>query len=207
MDGYPTILMTVDADGMSVILLTGGSSRRMGTDKASLAFGNDSLLSFHLEQMSSTFPVVVVGEQSEAWPEVTFIRENPIGTGPVAAVAAAMELVNTPVVLLLAVDTPFAFSHLLGFELGQNSHALIPRDPSGQTQYLAGIYRSEPLRRALAELGSPEGKSMRELISHLQSIEYRQMDSNNYESFMDFNTPEELSTAREYLRSQPTVMP
>jgi molybdopterin-guanine dinucleotide biosynthesis protein A len=195
--------VTVDTSLPSVILLTGGSSRRMGSDKASLVFGGDTLLAFHLEQIPSEFSVVVVGEPIGTWPEVTCTREDPPGAGPVAAIASGLEYVSTPMVLILAVDTPFAFPQLLRWELAQTSNALIPRDPSGKAQFLAGLYRSDPLRLALERLGSPENKSMRELTSHLPLIDYHELSPENAQDFMDLDTPEDLATARALLVSRP----
>ena len=199
--------MTVDTCLLSVILLTGGSSHRMGSDKASLEFGGDTLLTFHLKQIPSELPVVVVGEPIDTWREATYTREDPPGAGPVAAIASGLEHVTTPVVLILAVDTPFALPQLLRLELGPNSHALIPRDLGGKAQYLAGLYRSDSLRRALEQLGAPDNKSMRELTSHLQSIDYHELSPETAQDFMDLDTPEDLATARELLASHPKVMP
>ncbi len=206
-DSYPAILVTVDTCLLSVILLTGGSSRRMGSDKASLEFGDDTLLAFQLKQIPSTFPVVVVGETIDTCREVTYAREDPPGAGPVAAIASGLEHVSTPVVLILAVDTPFALPQLLQLELGPESHALIPRDPSGKAQFLAGLYCSDSLRRALGELGTPDNESMRELTSHLQSINYYELSPEKAQDFMDLDTPKDLETARESLASHPKVMP
>jgi molybdopterin-guanine dinucleotide biosynthesis protein A len=206
-DSYLTSLVTVDTHLLSVILLTGGSSRRMGGDKAGLEFGNDTLLTFHLKQIPREFPVVVVGEPIDNRLGVTCTREDPPGAGPVAAIASGMEAVTTPVVLVLAVDTPFALPQLLRLELGPESHALIPRDPSGKAQYLAGLYRSDSLRLALGRLGSPDNKSMRELTSHLQLIDYHELSPKDAQDFMDLDTPEDLATARELLASRPKVMP
>ena len=175
----------------------------MGSDKASLVFGGDTLLAFHLEQIPSEFSVVVVGEPIGTWPEVTCTREDPRGAGPVAAIASGLEHVSTPLVLILAVDTPFAFPQLVRWELAPNSNALIPRDPSGKSQYLAGLYRSDPLRGALELLGSPENRSVRELTSHLKSIDYHELSPENAQNFMDLDTPEDLATARALLVSRP----
>lgn len=206
-DSYPASLVTVDTCLLSVILLTGGSSRRMGSDKASLEFGGDTLLTFHLKQIPSEFPVVVVGESIDTWPNVTCTREDPPGAGPVAAIASGLEHVTTPMVLILAVDTPFALPQLLRLELGPGSPALIPRDTSGKAQYLAGLYRSDSLRRALGQLGTPDNKSMRELTSHLESIDYYELGPENAQDFLDLDTPENLATARALLAVPPKVMP
>ena len=206
-DSCPTSLVTVDRDERSVILLTGGSSLRMGMDKASLEFGGDTLLAFTLKQIPSEIPVVVVGESVDTWPEVTYTREDPPGAGPVAAIASGMEAVTTPEVLILAVDTPFALPRLLGWELAANSQALIPRDPSGKSQYLAGLYRSDSLRLALGQLGVPDNKSMRELTSHLQSVEHHNLSPKDAHDFVDLDTLEDVATARKLLARHPKVMP
>ncbi len=200
-------LTPVNKSAVSVILLTGRSSRRMGSDKASLDFGNDTLLKFQLDQIPHGIPIVVVGETIEAGPELRFTREDPPGSGPVAAIAAGLELVITPEVLLLAVDAPFVLPQSLGLDLAPHANALIPRDQGGKAQYLAGLYRSDPLRLALEQLGSPEGKSMRELISNLPNAEYLEISPKNSEYFIDLDTPDDLATARELLRKHPKVGP
>ncbi len=206
-EGNPTSLMPVNKSDLSVILLTGGSSRRMGSDKASLDFGNDTLLKFQLDQIPHGFLVIVVGESIEAGPELMFTREDPPGSGPVAAIAAGMALVNSPVVLLLAVDAPFALPQLLDLDLAPHANALIPRDQGGKVQYLAGIYRTDPLRCALERLGSPEGKSMRELISNLPNVELLALTVENAKYFIDVDTPADLATAREFMSKHPKVDP
>ncbi len=207
MDVYPTSLMPVNKSDLSVILLTGGLSRRMGSDKARLEFGHDTLLKFQLGQIPHGFPVIVVGEHDDAPLEVRFTREDPPGSGPVAAVAAGLELVITSKTLLLAVDAPFVLPQLLNLDLGPNDNALIPRDQGGKVQYLAGIYRTDPLRCALERLGSPEGKSMRELISNLPNVELLALTVENAKYFIDVDNPQDLATAREFMRKHPKLGP
>jgi molybdopterin-guanine dinucleotide biosynthesis protein A len=202
-----TSLEPVDKSNLTVILLTGGSSRRMGRDKASLEFGNHTLLKFQLEQVPNELTVIVVGEPIAAGDHITFIREDPAGSGPVAAVAAAMALVNTPLILLLAVDAPFAMPRLLNVSLASSTNALIPVDRSGHAQYLAGIYRTDPLRIAVNQIASPVGVSVRELMSHLPCVEYREIPPGEAEFFIDLDTPEDLAIAREILGRHPKVGP
>ena len=211
-DSNPTSLVAVNSGELSVILLAGGSSRRMGSNKANIEFGDGTLLTFQLKQIPSTYSVVVVGETIDIRPEktgptITCTRENPPGAGPVAALAAGLELVNTPAIALIAVDAPFALPRLLQCTLDPNSHALIPREHGGKIQYLAGLYRSESLRLALKQLGSPANKSMRELTAHLPSIDYLELGTEDASDFMDIDTPQDLVTAREFLRTHPRVMP
>jgi molybdenum cofactor guanylyltransferase len=197
----------VDKSDLSVVLLTGGTSRRMGTDKAQLEFGTDTLLMFQLAQIPRGISVIVVGETQETVREVDFTRESPAGSGPVAAIAAGLDRVKSTEVALLAVDTPFAATHVLELELPIGSDAVIPQDQGGKPQFLAGVYRSKSLRTAMARLGSPAGKSMRELVAEIPEIEYVQLTQANAEFFLDIDTPEDLATARELLGKRPKVGP
>ncbi len=108
---------------------------------------------------------------------------------------------------MLAVDAPFAIPRIFRCTLVPNAHALLPREQGGKVQYLAGLYRSESLRRALGQLGPPANRSMRELTEHLPSIDYLELGPEDYRDFMDIDTPQDLVTAREFLRSHPRVKP
>ena len=67
----------------------------MRTDKASVKLGNDTLLDFQLAQIPTGVPTIVVGEAVTTHPEVVFTREDPPGSGPVAAVSAGLALTRT----------------------------------------------------------------------------------------------------------------
>ena len=192
---------------VSVILLTGGSSRRMGTDKASVKLGNDTLLDFQLAQIPTGVPTIVVGEAVAARPEVVFTREDPPGSGPVAAVSAGLAHTRTSEVVLLAVDAPFALPQLLRLHLDPDDTALIPQDLAGKPQYLAGLYRSTALQAALDGLGDPTNTSMRELITHLPQAKYFALTPENADYFMDLDTPEDLAAAQALLPPHPKVAP
>ena len=204
---HQTRLEPVEKTDLSVILLTGGTSRRMGRDKADLPFGPDTLLMFQLARIPLGIQIIVVGESHDSLPDVVFTRENPVGSGPVAAVAAGLEFVDSPCVVLLGVDTPFALPHLLSLELAPAVDALIPRDLKGKPQYLTGIYRTQSVRWALDRIGPPVGKSMRQLIGELLTVEHVQLTSGNAESFLDIDTPADLAAALEMLRRHPKVGP
>jgi len=204
---HQTRLGPVEKTDLSVILLTGGTSARMGRDKADLPFGPDTLLMFQLARIPPGIQIIVVGESHDSLPAVVFTRENPVGSGPVAAVAAGLEFVDSPCVVLLGVDTPFALPHLLSLELAPAVDALIPRDLMGKLQYLTGIYRTQSVRWALDRIGPPVGKSMRQLIGELPTVEHVQLTSGNAESFLDIDTPADLAAALEMLRRHPKVGP
>lgn len=112
---------------------------------------------------------VVVGPSREDLQDddLVQVREDPPFGGPVAALAAAMDRVRAPVVLVLACDMPdvaSAVQSLLAEPMGEAEAVLAEDD--GRVQYLVGLYRRDALERALAAT-SASGASMRSLLSGL----------------------------------------
>lgn len=92
----------------TVLLLTGGASRRLGRDKATAHVGGERLVDRLVGMLPPEMPVVVVGPRIDSLArEVAFAREDPPGSGPLAGIGAGLERVRTPLVAVLAVDMPF----------------------------------------------------------------------------------------------------
>jgi molybdopterin-guanine dinucleotide biosynthesis protein A len=87
-------------------LLTGGRSRRMGVDKATLAVNGEALAVRIARVLTAVAaPVVEVGPGVSGLPSV---REEPAGAGPLAAVLAAVDALDGPhSLLVVACDLPF----------------------------------------------------------------------------------------------------
>ncbi|MFW7415640.1 molybdenum cofactor guanylyltransferase [Demequina sp. SO4-18] len=166
------------------IVLTGGGARRLGgTDKASVEVGGSTLLSHALSAAASCAPVVVVGPTADAPPGVTFAREEPAGGGPVAGIAAGLHALDLSGfhddvpshVLVLACDMPHAREAvpalMAAVATQRHDDGAWGVDPAGRRQPLLALYRRESLRRALEELGEPQGASMRALASGLTMMD------------------------------------
>jgi molybdenum cofactor guanylyltransferase len=104
--------------GVAGLLLTGGGSRRLGVDKAGLVVDGVTLADRGADLLRSVCnPMLEVGTGHSALPAV---REDPPGSGPLAALAAGGEELtrrgHRGAALLLAVDLPamtVAFLELL----------------------------------------------------------------------------------------------
>jgi molybdopterin-guanine dinucleotide biosynthesis protein A len=129
--------------------------------------------------------------------KITFVQENPPGGGPVAAIAAAMALVESPDVFLIATDMPFA-GEIVNRLLVQNfsSNALIPVDALGKRQPLCARYKTRALLQALKILGDPNDKSMRSLLAELdkqelETIEELLVEDSMLSKLVDIDTKED----------------
>jgi molybdopterin-guanine dinucleotide biosynthesis protein A len=154
------------------VVLAGGAARRLnGADKPSLVLDDRALLDRVVDALTGAVETVVVGPARTTARRVLWTREEPPGGGPVAALAAGLELVSQPTVVVLAADLPFvdtAVGPLLDALDGADAAVLV--DGDGRHQPLAAAYRTAPLRAALTSLPAVEGASMRSLLSGLSVV-------------------------------------
>lgn len=160
------------------LIIGGGRSERMGTNKGELTLEGRTLLERAVDAVTDAGLVVIVAEETElqpaeAWPEVRFTLENPPHGGPVAGIAAGVaqlsERGDHEEVIVLPVDSPSASDaagELAAAKPGRDGVVL--QDPQGYPQYLLGRYTLGALRRALSELGRVRDVSVRRLGELLQ---------------------------------------
>jgi len=155
------------AGRIAAVVLAGGASTRFGSDKLATRRAGTTLLdsvlrgaAMHAER------VVVVGplserEESGRAPEVIRTIEDPPGGGPVAAVAAALAVIDAEIVLLLAGDAPngpdAAPALLDVLRADDAAAAAILVDPGGRPQMLCGAYRTAMVRSRLDDLARERG--------------------------------------------------
>lgn len=160
------------------MVLSGGTSQRLGRDKATTHVGGSTLLARVLAGVPAAVPVVVVGPRIADLPDrVTWCREDPPGSGPLAGIGAGVQHTRTATVGVLATDMPFAVgvvAHAMGLLAAAEPgvDAVLPIDPGGRRQPLAGAYRADALRGALARLAPLTGKPVRAVLEHLRVMEW-----------------------------------
>ncbi|MER7847642.1 NTP transferase domain-containing protein [Kitasatospora sp. NPDC096077] len=184
-----------------VIVPAGGAGRRLGgVDKPGLLVGESTLLDRVLAACVGARSTVVVGPvRPTARVGVRWTRERPPGGGPVAAVAAGLDLVTAEVVLLFAADLPFldrrTVDRLVAAldDAGASVEAAVLVDAGGRDQPLAAAYRTAALRSALVGLGDPAGRPLWRLVGGLAGVRVADTDNVAY----DCDTWEDLEQARE----------
>ena len=96
---------------ISAVLLAGGESRRMGKDKAVIAFRGRPLWEIQLELLRQLEPdeLFVSAKADPAWrpADAQFVADQPPSRGPMSGIAAALTQTKSDHLLALAIDTPF----------------------------------------------------------------------------------------------------
>jgi molybdopterin-guanine dinucleotide biosynthesis protein A len=151
------------------LVLSGGAATRLGgVAKGDLEVGGRRLIERALSALRSARLVVVVGPRLERVQGVEWVREEPPGGGPVAALHAGLVLVRRPLVVVLAVDMPFVteavVERLVNAAAATDGAVL----SNGRDQYLCAAYSAEVLRANLRKLDAVRGASMRRLLEGLR---------------------------------------
>ncbi len=179
------------------VVLAGGASRRMGGgDKTALAVGGTSLLNRVLRAVAGAAQIIVVGQERATDAEVRWVRENPPGGGPAAALAAGLDLVTAPLVVLLAADLPF-LDATAGDRIVRHAApaGAVLVDDAGKPQWLVGAWPARLLRAAFT--GEQAGASLHRGLEPLQPRLLRS-DAAPPEWF-DIDEPADVTAARELL--------
>jgi len=166
----------------AVLLAGGRASRVQGADKTGFTSGDATLLDRAVEASAGARTLVVVGLREGRVPPAGALltREEPAWSGPVAALAAGLDVVEVaaPWTLVLACDVPRApeavQALLAGDGDGERRDGLLAIDSDGRRQPLLGLYRTCALETRLAALradGPLAGLSLRRLLDGLDLLE------------------------------------
>lgn len=182
------------------IVLAGGNARRMGgLDKPALMIGGRRLLDIAIDALDGASQTVVVGPTVPTERGVRWAREDPVGGGPVSALAAALPLLRSPLVVVVASDLPFVTAGAVDslVRMMDDAIAAMAIDHNGRDQPLLACYDRRALATAIPS--QPHEKSMRSLLDALGADgAVRRIDLGGEPPVtLDCDTADDLSHARE----------
>jgi molybdopterin-guanine dinucleotide biosynthesis protein A len=187
------------------IILAGGKSRRLGTDKASLIFDGRPLLDIVIERLSGVCSEVIVASGRAAEGRKTplpvrFVADLAPGRGPLGGVQAGLAAATAEFALVVACDMPFLNPGLLAYmaSLPRRYQALVPR-AAGRWHPAHAIYARSCLS-TVEELLARRNSSMRDLLSRLDVRELSEDELRRHDpeglSLFNVNEPRDLERAR-----------
>ena len=189
----------------TAIILAGGDSQRMGSDKADLLLGGQTLLQRVIATMQEIFPHVIVSVR-QVRPEIDLPQvcdEQPgdgmPGAGPLAGLAAGLGHITTPWAFAVACDMPFVAPALVEqLAKYRSDHQAVVPVVQGYPQPLAAFYAGSCLpvmRDNLAgQDGSLRGVLKRLDVCYVDEAELLQADP-ALRSFFDLDTPQDIAAA------------
>jgi len=171
-------------------VLVGGSSSRMGRDKALLPYGDATLVEHVAAQVAAAAGcVTLVGSLARgAQPGLPVIPDNLPGCGPLAGIQAALAASPAAWNLVVACDMPALtvdfLKGLLEAAESSDADALVPAWPSGWLEPLCAVYRRE-LAGPLADILR---RGERQAVRALASLDVVRWPITQPEYFENLNT-------------------
>lgn len=182
---------------VSAIVLCGGRSTRMGRDKASLPFGDETILD-RITRLLHTIcnEVIVVGRREQAAATVHDAIED---QGPLAGIAAGLRASQSDINLVVAADMPLIKPEVLMRLVTMIDDAdVCVAVNDGHASALCGVYRSRVAEKAQALLDAGERRVMRLLdqvdTKRIDAAVFRDIDP-ELETFVSVDTPEKYAAA------------
>ena len=187
---------------MTVVILAGGQSRRMGRDKLRLTLGGETLLERALRRWGEVFPRVLVSVAGpEKFPELGDRRVFDAfpGAGPLAGLHAGL-LAAGEDLFLTGADMPFSSPEkaLRLASLCGEAEACVLTDMTGRWEPLFGYYRPSVLPKAEALLSSGR-RSMGALLGSVRLREASLAELGEGEDgrlLLNVNVPEDYEKLR-----------
>jgi len=190
------------------IVLCGGRSTRMGQDKASLAFGNETLLQRAVRVVREVADdVIVVARAGQAAPAGVRVVHDPVeDLGPLAGLAAGLAAATTDVNIVIACDMPLIKSAVLARLVALRGDAdICVAVADGHASPLCAVYRSSVAAVADELLAGGERRVMallaRVQTKRVDAAAFRDIDP-DLDSFVSCNTPEAYQKMK---RSSPMI--
>ena len=185
---------------ISVVLVAGGESRRMGRDKATLLFHAKPLWQIQLELLQKLEPteILVSARTDPVWrpADVQFIADDLPSRGPLSGLAASLTRMRAQHLLALAVDMPFMTEEYLKFLCNQIEPGCgVVANIEDRFEPLAAIYPHEALANFQSALSGTDF-SMQTVLGCLAAegkLRVVPVTSQERKLFLNLNEPADLA--------------
>ena len=189
--------------GVTGVILAGGASSRMGSNKALLPHKGGRFIESIYRELSEIFPeVILVTNTPEQYPFLA-CRKVPdifVGMGALAGIHAGLAQSSNPAVFAVACDMPHLDSELIRHIACRRPGCdlVLPRSANGY-EPLHALYNEG----CLAAMEACLEKGERRIVSILPHLRVREIDAAEvagfdpaFDSFSNINTPQEYYRLR-----------
>ena len=198
----------MDKKDQAAIVLAGGSSRRMGYDKALIKLEGVEILKRIIDQVYAIVGEVIVVIDKESNPEkyrglvpkdVKIINDLRDGQNPIIGVYTGLSMIHNKYALLIPCDAPFLNRGIIQliFDRSDGHQAAVPRWPDGRIEPLMSVYRAQDGFNLVEKLVQNRSSSMNDFVDSFTDIVFVEIESlrhldNSLLTFSNVNTPEDL---------------
>ena len=189
------------------VVLNGGRSERMGTDKADLALGEETLLQLTISGLreASASSIYVVGKESAEFLGRDVIQINDIwpGEGPLGGILTALESIKEShiPVMILACDFPnldIAEIKILIEHAYSNPDSIVVPSVKGHKQWMHACWPTTAVGHIKESFTRGE-RAPHRAIEGLKTIV---LERSEMRAYLDVDTPEEFEKAKKIFKER-----
>jgi FdhD protein len=195
--------------GVTAVILAGGKSTRMKSNKALLPYSGELFIERIHRQLSALFPEVILVTNTPdlyRFLPCTMVPDEFPGLGSLAGIHAGLKHSKTERIFVVACDMPYLNSELMRRMIAkaQESDVVIPESDGG-LEPLHAVYSKNCLPAMEAALKDGKIKIVDCLdwskVTVLSRVEISAVDP-EFQSFRNINTPEEYFRFREEMQDR-----
>ncbi|MCP4599940.1 MAG: molybdenum cofactor guanylyltransferase [Proteobacteria bacterium] len=186
----PEILPTPDLfKNVKAIIMAGGESQRMGTDKSQLPIGERPMIEYVLNQLRPYFQQICISAndiERYASLGVEIVPDRIPGKGPVMGLISVINASDQDLNFVQACDIPETDISLVAKMLksAEGYDAVVPQTPDGYVEPLFAVYRKSALKSMEHVLKHEHGKASR-IVAHCRA---RLIDLESSDHLRNLNT-------------------
>lgn len=182
----------IKREDITGIVLAGGRSSRMGSDKAMIEFEGKKLIEYSLGIMREVAATTIISANNAQYADfgATVVSDNYKDIGPLAGLEACLRISGTRVCLFAPCDTPFLNVEFLNTILENitDYDAVVPISSNGKMEPLTGYYSREILPVVVQQIERGDFK----VQNLLKKIRTNFLPFENHRILKNINTPDDL---------------
>ena len=189
------------------IILAGGKSSRMGTDKGLQELCGKPLINYAIQSLSGLCSTILISTSSDAYQSFGYktVADEIPGIGPMGGIYSALKQSKTDINLVLSCDLPFVSKELLSFILknSEGYQVAVPWQGNQHYEPLCGFYHLSILEQISLYIQNNNYKlpDIFEKISINRLVINKESDFYTEELFLNVNSKHDLATAEMLMNS------
>ena len=206
---------TLPGQGVSVVILAGGQSRRLGMDKSLLELDGRSLLARTVDKVAAlSDDIVVVTNKQENYEHLAlkarFVPDEQPGAGALMGVYSGLKAATYNSALAVACDMPFLNVPLLRYMLPMStSHDVVVPRMGHFLEPLHAIYS----KRCLPFMATLLARGRKQIIAFFDDVEVKYVEAHEIArfdpqrlSFLNVNFPDDWQLAQDLLTGSESAL-
>jgi len=184
------------------IILCGGRSSRMQTNKALLKLGDKTIIEIILSEMKKVFSKVILSANEcddFSFLNIPIVKDIQVNRGPLSGIYSSLKNSNTSKNFIVTCDLPLINSKIIEYiSKFESDKKIIVPSIKGKPQRLFGFYNKSVLTKieqvfSETELDSSVKGSVYDLHQKVsvEMVEISELEIYNVKMFTNMNTPED----------------